>query len=157
MPKGRVVYGPTPMQKRGVDNLLSGKYNAAAPALRDAGYTNSTAIRPQDNFFKAKGVGLYLKTLSKVAKKRWNVSLPDKVALTYLDGLESTKFYGKDAIEAPDNMARLAYADRFAKFFGWISNDLPLGSKVQQFNFFSVDEKTRQDFNENFKVFLKQL
>ncbi|HZX13020.1 MAG: hypothetical protein UV58_C0013G0008 [Candidatus Wolfebacteria bacterium GW2011_GWC1_43_10] len=157
MPKGRVVYGPTPMQKRGVDNILSGKYNAAAPALRDAGYKPKTVINPQENFFKAQGVGLYLKTLSKVAKKRWNVSLPDKVALTYLDGLEATKLYGKNAIEAPDYMARKVYADRFAEFFGWTHGDLAPGAKLQQFNFFSVDEKTRNDFNSHFREFLKQL
>jgi len=155
MAKGRVVTVPTPMQKRGVDNVLSGKYKFVAPALRAAGYSNFTAGRSQENFFKAKGVEVYLKALSKVAKKRWNVSLPDKVALTYLDGLESTRLYGKDAIEHPDNMARLAFADRFAQFFGW-TRETPMG-KLQQFNFFSVDEKTKHDFNENFKVFLKQL
>jgi len=155
--KGRVITGPTPMQKRGVDNILSGNYNAAAPALRDAGYKPSTAIKSQDNFFKAKGVGLYLKTLSKVAKKRWNVSLPDKVALTYLDGLEATKLYGKNAIEAPDYMARKAYADRFAEFFGWTHGDLAPGAKLQQFNFFSVSPEERTEFNDKFKDFLKQL
>ena len=157
MPKGRVVYAPTAMQKQGVDNILSGKYRNFAPALRDAGYTKSVANAPGHNFFNAQGVQLYLKTLSKVAKKRWNVSLPDKVALTYLDGLEATKLAGKDAIEHPDFATRLTYADRFAEFFGW-RQDKPMGNiKNQQFNFFSVDEKERQDFNENFKTFLKQM
>src|SRR3990167_4824318 len=138
---GRVVKGPTPLQKRGVDNILSGKYKTYAHALRDAGYAPSVAAHAEDKFFKAKGVQLYLKTLSKVAKKRWSVSLPDKVALTYLDGLEATKLYGKNAVEHPDHAVRLSYADRFAEFFGWRRGEAVGSVKNQQFNFFSVDEK----------------
>jgi len=157
MGKGRVAYGPTPMQKRGVDNILSGKYKTMAPALRDAGYANSVADAPRANFFNLKGVQLYLKTLSKVAKKRWSLSLPDKVAMTYLDGLEATKLMGKNAIEHPDFAVRLTYADRFAEFFGWKNQQPAPGSKLQQFNFFSVPEEDRKDFNERFKIFLKQI
>ena len=143
-------------QKRGVDNILSGKYNAAKPALVDAGYTPQVASNPQNKFFKAQGVQLYLKTLSKVAKKRWSLSLPDKIAMGYLDGIEATKLFGKDAIEHPDYMARLSYLDRFAEFFGWRKAEGISHTKLQQFNFFSVPAEEKKDFNEKFKVFLKQ-
>ena len=156
MDKPRNV-NPTMMQKRGVDNLLSGKYNKIKPALIDAGFSNRTVANPRENFFKAKGVEVYLKTLSKVAKKRWSMSLGDKVAMTYLDGLEATKLFGKDAIEHPDFMARKAFADSFAKFFGWSHEQLTPGSKFQQFNFFSTAENEKRNFNDSFRVFLKQL
>lgn len=148
---------PTPKQKKGVDNLLSGKYDTISPALRDAGYSKSTAIEPKKNFLNAQGVKIYLKTLSKVSKKRWNLSLPDKVASVYLDGLSADKPYGKEGKPHPDYQTRLSYADRFAKFFGWTSGEDNSTKKLQQFNFFSVDTKEQNDFNENFKLFLKKM
>jgi hypothetical protein len=154
--KGRVITAPTARQKKAVDNILSGKYNHLRPALRDAGYKDVTALAPKKNFLQAQGVKIYLKTLSKVAKRRFNLSLPDKVALTYLDGLEADKPYGKDGDIHPDYQARLAYADRFAKFFGWMAGEDNSPKKMQQFNFFSLDDKTKEDFNNNFKSFLKQ-
>ena len=154
---GRVVLGPTPLQKRGADNILSGKYKTYAPALRDAGYAPSVAAHAEEKFFKARGVQLYLKTLSKVAKKRWSLSLPDKIAMGYLDGIEATKLFGKNAIEHPDYIARLSYLDRFAEFFGWRKGEAVGNIKNQQFNFFSINEEDRRDFNASFKEFLKQM
>lgn len=155
--KGRVVTEPTKRQKKGVDNILSGKFDHFAPALRDAGYAEATAIEPKKNFLQSQGVKVYLKTLSKVAKKRWNLSLPDKVAMTYLNGLEATKLYGKEGTEHPDYSVRKSYADRFATFFGWTRGETTSNSKLQQFNFFSLDDDTKEDFNDSFKTFLRQI
>ena len=155
MPSGRIMNQPTLKQVKGVDNVLSGRFPSASQALRAAGYGKH--VKPGPEFFKAQGVELYLKTLSKVAKKRWNYSLPDKVMLTYLDGLEATKLAGKDAVEHPDWLARKAFADRFAEFFGWTRGETSAVGRLQQFNFFSVNEDDRKNFNENFKLFLRQL
>ena len=155
MASGRIMDQPTPKQVKGVDNILSGRYPSPTKALRAAGY--GKYVKTGKEFFKAQGVELYLKTLSKVAKKRWNYSLPDKVMLTYLDGLEATKLYGKDAEEHPDWLARKAFADRFAEFFGWTRGETSPVGRLQQFNFFSVNEEDRKNFNENFKLFLRQM
>ena len=152
---GRINHQPTPMQVKGVDNVLSGRFPNSTKALRAAGYGKH--VKVGNEFFKAQGVELYLKTLSKVAKKRWNYSLPDKVALVYLDGLSAEKPYGKNAELFPDHAVRLQFANRFAQFFGWTQGEGIGSTKLQQFNFFSVDENTRHDFNENFKLFLRQL
>lgn len=146
---------PTVKQVKGVDNILSGRFPNSTQALRAAGYGKH--IKVGQEFYKAQGVELYLKTISKVAKKRWNYSLPDKVMLTYLDGLEATKLAGKDAVEHPDWMARKVFADRFAEFFGWTRGETSPVGKLQQFNFFSVNEDERKNFNENFEKFLRQM
>ena len=152
---GRPAEKPTPMQKAAVDNLLSGEYKAVAPAMRDAGYSKSSSLQSHKALIGRRGVQNYIKTLSAKAQKRWNTTIEDKVLDTYLDGLEATKLYGKNAIPHPDFMARKAFADRFAGFFGWVrEGGLPTGS-YQQINFFEVAREERRQFNENFKGFLR--
>lgn len=154
---GTTVTGPTPRGKRAVDNWLSGKFKTKKDALLEAGYSQSTASTNAHNVFQTQGIQLYLKTLSKISKHRTGLSLPDKVAMVYLDGLEATKLYGKNAIEAPDWQARKAFADKFSEFFGWSHPQFAPGSKFQQFNFFATPVEERQSFNDDFKVFLRQL
>jgi len=145
----------TEKQRRAVDNIVTGKFKTAPPAMRDAGYTLESSKEPDKNLFSRRGVELYLKTLSKVCKNRFNLSLQDKVMTTYLDGLEATKLYGKNAIEHPDTMARIASADRFAEFFGWKRGVVPTASQqFNQFNFFSIDQEEQKRFNDNFKNML---
>lgn len=157
MSKGRIQKQPTPKQKKAVDNVLSGEFTSFKPALKDAGYSDSTSAEPQKNFLKAQGVQVYLKKLDKKAQKRFGMELHEKVADTYLDGLEATKLYGKDGTEHPDSMARLAYADRFAKFFGWVSDgETQAKTKNQQFNFFSTSGEEKENFNNSFIDFLKE-
>jgi len=154
----------TPMQKRAIDNILSGKFKTVGgktnlgKAMLAAGYTPSSARVPA-NLPKRTGVQLYLKRIEKRAKKKLGIPLRDKVMDTYLEGLRATKLYGKEAKEHPDYLARKAYADQFAEFFGWIDKHKSGSGAVpafNQFNFFSVDEKKRQKFNDSFKSFLKR-
>ena len=138
MPKGGGDK-PTPMQKQAVDNVISGQFvrkngkpNVSA-AMRGAGYAESSVHKATETLGKAKGVQAYLKELGGEAMKRWNMSVQDKVMDVYLDGLDATRLFGKDAIEHPDHLTRKAFADRFSEFFGWVqSAQLPPGSHVQQ-------------------------
>jgi len=150
-----IVKQPSKRQKKSVDNILSGKFKDKGSAMRAAGYAKYSASHPNKNLAQRKGVATYLKTLGKVAKKRYNMNLRDKVMMTYLDGLDANKHVGKKAIEVPDHTTRKQFADQFGKFFGWydVASQAP-SSQQNQFNFFSVSDKKREDFNNNFKDFL---
>src|SRR3990167_1341082 len=158
---------PTQRQMKAVDGILiEGK--PAAVAMRDAGYTPKTADTPNHNLAMKKGVQAYLETLEKKVVKRFNISLKDKVMETYLEGLEASKEhpqivgrdeYGKPVYKyrkTPDHQLRGQFADRFARFFGWVdANRQPSPSKMQQFNFFAVPEQEQKKFNNRFHDFLK--
>jgi len=148
---------PTFMQKTAVDAILSGKSKTVAGGMRLAGYAEPTIHKSKEDLVKSRGVQEYLKTFSKVSKKRWNLSIQDKVMATYVDGLEATKLVGKDAVEHPDYIARKMFADKFSEFFGWSKAVMPFGGgqvNNNQFNFFSLPEPEREQFNETFKHFL---
>ena len=146
----------TGIQKRAVDNIISGRFKSIAEAMREAGYANSTSLRANEKLAKTKGVQAYLEQLDVVARKAWNMSIQDKVMLTYLEGLEATTRKGKDAdVEVADFAVRKAYADKFAEFYGWARGEVPSGGLHQQFNFFGISEEQREAFNNNFKGFLK--
>ena len=157
-----MINEPTVMQKTAVNNVLSGDFKRkdgmpdVPAAMRGAGYSKETSTSTKKNLFKCFGVQLYLKRLDDTAKKRWKVSLPDKVMQTYMEGLDATKLYGKDAIEHPDWANRKAFADKFSEFFNWSqAMAAPVGG-FNQFNFFAIDEDQRNKFNNNFKGFLQQ-
>lgn len=146
------------MQKRAVDNILSGEYPTKKAALEAAGYKESAASTPKATLAKAEGVQIYLKQLDLDAKERWGKSIGHKVMDVYADGLDATKLYGKDSVEHPDFGERRQYADRLSELMGWRKPQAEAGSRpiqYQQFNYFSVNEERREEFNKNFKKFLK--
>lgn len=145
----------TDKQRQAIDNIITGKHDKLAPAMRDAGYGKGASRNPGRNLLDRRGVQIYLQKLDKIAQERWNKALPDKVMEVYLDGLSATKLVGKESVEHSDHPTRMNAADRFAKFFGWMGDVAPAG-RYQQFNFFSVSEERRQTFNEGFKKLLKQ-
>lgn len=114
----------TPRQINAVNNILSGEFKSIAEALREAGYSEKSSLNPRHVLANRQGVETYIKSLSVIAQKRWNLSLPNKVALIYLDGLSATKIVGK-GIEFPDWSIRLASANTFANFFGWTTSSSP--------------------------------
>jgi hypothetical protein len=154
--KKRYNIKTTPLQKRAVDNIISGKFPSKKAAMKAAGYAERSAAIPTPALIQRKGVKIYLKKLSKIAKERWNMDLPDKVALTYLDGLMATKLVGSEAIEHPDYAVRKTFADAFAEFFGWRGDSSVAGNKYAQYNFFSIGPEKRRGFNERFKNFLAE-
>ena len=144
----------TKLQERAVTNVISGEYKTKRDALRAAGYSETTVQHRAANVLGGKGIQSYLKKLNRQSRAKFGVALPDKVAMTYMEGLEATKLFGKDAVEHPDWQARKQFADSFAEFFGWKQPQLPVGSQINQFNFFSIPEAKRQVFNDKFKQFL---
>lgn len=146
---------PTKRQKRAVNALISGEAKSVKGAMLDAGYSKWTAGKGTDRLIRTKGVAVYLRELDKESRKLFAMSLPAKVMNVYLEGLSAERPYGKNAILFPDHLTRKAFADTFARFYGWLGERLPAGGKYTQFNFFSVGEKERGEFNRNFKGFLK--
>ena len=110
---------PTPRQAVAVNNILSGQYRSIASAMREAGYSKKSSFNPRHILGNRRGVQAYLDSLSEAAKRRWGVSLPVKVMITYLDGLEATKLVGREAVEWPDWMIRHAFAEKLSEFLGW--------------------------------------
>lgn len=146
---------PTLKQKKAVDNILSGEFRSVAAAMRDAGYSEKSSFNPKHTLANRSGVQEYVESLSRIARKRWDMSLPDKVMETYLDGLEATKLYTRKAIEHPDYVTRLAFANTIAEFFGWIQS-FTSRKKNNIVNFFGTDEKERMHFNKEFSSFTKR-
>ena len=151
---------PSPRQIQAVDNWVSGKYKSKKAAIIDAGYDELTANRG-DDVFKRKGAQIYIKTLSVMAKRRFNMPIANKIMGVYLDGLDATKLYGKDAVEHPDHRTRKEFADRLSELIEFVPTTYMPGSAPQgkganfnQFNFFSMAEKERENYNNNFKDFL---
>lgn len=153
MAKKKQVIQTTPKQKRAVDNVLSGKFNSKAAALRDAGYSDESA-QVSSRVLASEGIKQYLKSFSKSAMKRWNMTIEEKIVSVYMDGLDATKLYGKSAIEHPDHLARKSYADKLSEFFSWSQSPQLAKQQFQQFNFFTTPEKDREVFNDKLKGFL---
>ena len=147
---------PSPLQKRAVDNVLSGNFKSVASAMREAGYSETTSHRPAEKLARSKGVQAYLEQLGGKAIQKFGMSLEDKVAETYLEGLTATKLYGKNAIEHPDWTARKSFADALASFLGWTKDQSQVGNIHRQFNYFGVSEDQRDVFNKKFSDFLNK-
>src|SRR3989344_1997291 len=147
---------PSSLQKRAVDNVLSGNFKSVAEAMREAGYSGTTSYRPSEKLAKSKGVQAYLKQLGDKAIQKFGMSLEDKVLEVYLEGLDAQKPYGKSAELFPDHIIRLQFADRFAYFFGWAKDQSQVGKIHQQFNYFGISEDQRDVFNKKFSDFLNK-
>ena len=156
MSKGRVAYGPTLMQKKAVDGIIN-EGKSAYRAMVDAGYSKSVADKPKPRLAERDGVKIYLQTLEQKALKRFKMSLKDKVMETFLNGIDANKYYERTGVEYPDHKTRGEFADRFARFFGWVENaHEEKVSKLQQFNFFAVPPEEQTKFNGRFQKFIKQ-
>jgi hypothetical protein len=147
---------PSTLQKRAVQNILSGKFKSTAAAMRDAGYSETTSHRPAEKLARSKGVQAYLHELGDDAIAKWGMSIENKVMDVYLSGLEATKLVGKNAVSQPDWQSRLQFANSFASFFGWKESQ-PKGGKIhQQFDYFGIPEDQKAVFNKKFENFLRE-
>ena len=147
---------PSPLQKRAVDNVLSGNFKSVAEAMRDAGYSGTTSHRPSEKLVKSKGVQAYLEQLGDKAIQKFGMTLEEKVAEVYLDGLSAEKPYGKDAQLFPDHITRLSFASKFSVFFGWTEDQSKGGRIHQQFNYFGISDDQKEVFNKKFGDFLNK-
>jgi len=142
----------TKLQKKAVDNILSGKFKSKNKAMQSAGYSKMASRIPKTHLAEGAGTKKYLSLIKKQSEKRYGKPLSQKVSEVYVDGLEATTS-GKFG-DNPDFKTRLAYADRLSDFMGWVDNAQD-NSKFQQFNFFSVNEKTRKEQDGRFKKFIR--
>jgi hypothetical protein len=153
---------PTPQAVDAVNNIISGKFKSKKEAMMDAGYSITSAQHPRQALIETKGVQEYLKTLSMISKRKYGLSLGDKVMKTYFDGLDANKRVGRDAdVVVEDWQARKSSADALAEFLGLKKGIAPYAAGASgppinntQFNFFSVPQEERKKWNENLKGFL---
>lgn len=143
---------PTEKQIKAINGVLVGK--KPTQALTEAGYSPKTSSHAKQNFFHSQGVLQYLAKMDKESLMRFNMNLGDKLVSVYVSGLESTKLHGRNAIEHPDWLARKAYADKLAEFMGWTKED-KFQTTNNQFNFFEIPLKEREDFNIKFGQFVR--
>jgi hypothetical protein len=150
---------PTARQKQAINNILSGNFRSKAAAMRDAGYGEDAAKHPKSALLTSKGVGVYIKTLDKLAQAKFNDTLGNVVMKRYLDGIDATKrvAVGKRSRKEPDFAVRKTYLDKFAEFFGWTKETSPVAASQNQYNFFMVGKEKQDQFNDKFKGFLKNL
>lgn len=153
--------GVTAMQKAAVDNLLSGNYKTKKAALLAAGYSKYTSDNPQLIYGSAKsegklGVKRYLDTFDLKAQARFKQTLKSKLQDVYLDGLEAVKPYGKRGDIHPDYSTRLSYEDRIAEMLSLLEPKGAGEAGQQVFNFFMLDNKQRNKFNEAFAEFVRK-
>lgn len=160
--KGRIrrAVTVTDLQKRAVDNILSGDYASASKAMVAAGYSPTSSKDPRYLLFERSGVKAYLAELEQKSKKKYGMSMAEKTIDVYMGGLEATKLYGKDALEHPDYAVRKAYADKLTEFMGWhgSSGENPIKSnKTQINNFFVTPKEEQESFNKDFKQFMRKV
>ena len=141
------------MQKKAVDNIMSGKYKSKRKAMRAAGYSDSTSNTPKV-FLKEKGVQLYLKRFEQKAVVRFGMSLDDKIQEVYLDGLDADKPLGKHGDVMQDHKMRKEFADTIQETRGMLRSKTK--GNTQNFNFFMIDKKNRSNFNEAFNDFVRE-
>ena len=154
-PKGSGSY--TAKQKMAVDAIISGKAKSKMGAMRIAGYSKSSTNDAVTRLFNGGGIKKYLAELDRKSREKFGLTIQDKVMETYLNGLDATKLYGKKAKEHPDHLARIAYADRFSKFFGWEKTGIEdKANEYNQFNFFQVKPEDQKKFHTNLKEFINK-
>ena len=153
--KGELIPATTDRQKRGVKNILSGKFKNKKEALMAAGYSDSVARKPAD-FVRSPSVQKYLQLLDVESRKKFNgQGIEDKVIEVYTEGLSATKLFGKNAKEHPDWLARKAFADKIGGMLGIGGSDQGGGDNNNQYNFFMFGKEEKEEFNEAFGEFVK--
>jgi hypothetical protein len=151
-----IVDKPRPKQKLMVDLKLSGRAETITDAARQAGYRDSS-LHNVHILTQSVGVRTYLATIDKKSRKRFGMTLPDKVMNTYFEALDATKLYGKNAVEHPDHKVRIEAADRYAGFFKWKETGIEdKKNEYNQFNFFQTKAEDQEKFHANLKSFIKK-
>ncbi len=142
----------TNLQKKAVDNIMSGDYKSKGKALRAAGVSASVARNP-GTFIQQEGVQNYLKNFEAKAVVKFGVSLDEKIQDVYLDGLEAEK-PSKLLGVMPDHRLRKLFADTIQETRGLLTAKKSSSSPV--FNFFMFDKESRSKFNEGFSEFIRE-
>ena len=143
----------TNLQKRAVDNIMSGEFKSKGAAMRDAGFSKSASRNPQ-TLVRADGVQSYLKNFEAKAVARFNMTLDEKIMDVYLDGLDADKPLGKHGEVIQDHKMRKEFADTIQESRGMMKSKK--GGSQQIFNFFMFDKKHRSQFNEAFNSFVRE-
>jgi hypothetical protein len=142
----------TALQKAGIENIMSGKFESKKEALMDAGYSEKSAARGGLTVLQTKGARNYLENFETKARVKFGMTLESKLQDVYLDGLDADKPWGKNDI-LPDFDIRKKYADKIAEMLGVVQSKAK--QTGQQFNFFMFGKKERGEFNKLFNQFVR--
>ena len=142
---------PTNLQKKAVDNIMSGKYKSKGAAIRAAGYSAKSAHNPH-LIVGSEGVQTYIKNFEQKAVVRFGMSLDEKIQDVYLDGLDADKPLGKHGDVIQDHKMRKEFADTIQESRGMMKSKQKGG---QIYNFFMFDKKSRGKFNDAFSNFVR--
>jgi len=148
--KRRVI--TKPMQKQAIDNIMSGKYKSKKRAIMAAGYSESVGNNPHLLLSK-KGALQYLENFETKARIKFGVPIESKLQDVYLEGLEADRPWGKNDI-IPDYKVRKEYADTISEMLGLVKTKAR--DTKQQFNYFMLGKKDRDNFNTAFNDFIKE-
>ena len=140
-----------PMQKKALDNIMSGKFKTKKAAMLDAGYSESVSATKAHRLASSPSGQDHLQNFGEKAKMKFGMTIESKLQDTYLDGLDADRPWGKNDL-IPDYKVRKDYADKVAEMLGWIRSTTK--SDVQ-FNFFVMDKKDRSKFNRMFSDFVQ--
>ena len=127
-------------------------------AAEKVGYSPSTVNNAGVAVFKTPGVRAYLNKLDQESRKKFGLSIQDKVMNTFFEALDANKLHGvKRFKEYPDHPTRIVAADRFTRFLGWEDAGIQDESKrFNQFNFFNVDPNKQKQFHSNLKNMIRK-
>ena len=143
----------TPMQKQGVDNIMSGKFKSKGKALIAAGYAPTSVRNVTQSFLSQRGVQLYIKSFEMKAQVRFGMTLDEKIQDVYLDGLDADKPLGKHGETIQDHKMRKDFADTIQEIRGNLKSKTRTNKQV--LNFFMVDKESRNNFNKTFENFVR--
>lgn len=149
----------TDMQKKAVDNYLSGKYKTKKDAVAAAGYgrnRNATSL-----VYNGAGVKVYLEKLEAQARKKYGVDLREKSVDVLMEGLDAYKVTKEG--NNPDFAVRKQYLDKLYDLMG-VNKELnsssmaqPRSKKNTQVNFFMTNKEDQEVFNTQFKSMMKEM
>lgn len=142
----------TNLQKRAVDNIMSGEYKSKSAAMIAAGYSKRVSRTPSQ-VISSPGVQEYLKNFEQKAVVRFGMSLDQKIMDVYLDGLDADRPLGNLGDIMPDHKVRKDFADTIQESRGMMKSKAKGG---QVFNFFMFDKESRSTFNEVFNSFVRE-
>lgn len=139
------------MQKKALDNIMSGNFKTRKEALLDAGYSESVAETKGHRIIQSAGGQDYLKDFSTKALMKFDMTIESKLQDVYLEGLDAERPWGKLGT-LPDYKVRKDYADKIAEMLGWIKQTTKTDVT---YNFFMMEKKDRSKFNKMFSEFVR--
>lgn len=139
---------PTSKQVKAIHAIVAGEANIGK-AMREAGYSTKSSENPKQNLLDRRGVQEYLDTLDTKAQRLFHMSALDKALDVYLKALQAELSGSSE----PDHKVRMMAADRLITIL--LTAKQRETDTSQEKNAFSYTPEQRENFNEEFRSFLR--